>query len=790
MMFASKKNGAKDPSYEAPPDAESGGATTDSHRNNATKTHAAGGPGAHALESTYNMLSTIVRDADITPEEALGPDLLEGERVARAFDVFYPEGRMAPWQFWLYTILSLGLFALYYHVAQWCYANKCCVPKTVELVRGRMALTTRGRLLVWKIHVVQEKVKVTWLSKVLCCLCKLGCKESCAPPVTYATDGESAAFVASQICDVELRSLATRSFLCGFCCCGETYESAVRVRLGTFRDDDAGGALAGDAAQRCAPVASLAAASYQQRVRQLFSGESGLGALLGRRPGARGAAVPFVDVVSCRESSTTRDYLHPGSADAFDELTEVHAALCAVALEGRAPTWTAPAGAGLVAPETSGRYEFGDLDIVSEERCAAPPNLAPLVAAAGERFLGCCANMYIVTAWDRVCFAFFVLSFPFTFPFGLPFFLNLRARRAARTGVVLTTHRLIEITAVRDDSCWAVLCPAFLLCCCPTARGVRVRSLLPGAIRNGVLERLSVSSVAANVLGDAGALRVRLDVDLGGLGHAMGGDKRLDKRLAFLKVLCGGGAARAAAPPLDGSAVGSARGAAAAAQLMRREESKDGDVEAPGAPELTGVEAKALPLLDGETVLARYQGKIHLDLGCLPGCCTNECVCYPGVALACCCGVQPLFASTEIIVTDRSVYGVNEVGNAPWCCLKACFKDERYQVFWAPLSDLASSRVRTVTVGNDNFCSRVCFGTAVGDCCCPRVKSVLDLSVGVNSIQDCLPIRCGDQNLVKAINRDANLAAYRAAAASVLSQLDRDHPIAATAVVVGAQPGK
>ena len=231
---------------------------------------AAGSPAAYAVESTYELLNSVVRNNDITAEEALEADLLEGEDITRTFDVFFPQGRLEPWRFWLYTICTLGCYALCWNIAQWCYAIKCCVPRKVEMIRGRMALTSRGRLLVWRTHVVQDRVDVSACSKLLCCLCKCIWKEACAPPVKYQSQTQTTAFVASQIVDVELRSVAKRSVLCGWCCCGEQFDAAVRVRFGTFRDDDKARGLFGDTGG--GSVSTRSAQTYADKIRALFGG--------------------------------------------------------------------------------------------------------------------------------------------------------------------------------------------------------------------------------------------------------------------------------------------------------------------------------------------------------------------------------------------------------------------------------------------------------------------------------------------------------------------------------------
>ena len=61
-------------------------------------------------------------------------------------------------KFWCLSICTLGLYAAYYYLLQYCYRIRCCVPKLISMQRGVMVLTNHCRLLVWATEVEQTKI--------------------------------------------------------------------------------------------------------------------------------------------------------------------------------------------------------------------------------------------------------------------------------------------------------------------------------------------------------------------------------------------------------------------------------------------------------------------------------------------------------------------------------------------------------------------------------------------------------------------------------------------------------
>ena len=63
------------------------------------------------------------------------------------------------WLWWLLAIISFGTFVVYYYVELWCVRNKCITRNAIQMERGRMVVTSFGRILIWKTDAYQVKVK-------------------------------------------------------------------------------------------------------------------------------------------------------------------------------------------------------------------------------------------------------------------------------------------------------------------------------------------------------------------------------------------------------------------------------------------------------------------------------------------------------------------------------------------------------------------------------------------------------------------------------------------------------
>ncbi len=193
-------------------------------------------------------------------------------------------------------------------------------------------------------------------------------------------------------------------------------------------------------------------------------------------------------------------------------------------------------------------------------------------------------------------------------------------------------------------------------------------------------------------------------------------------------------------------------------------------------------EKAILPLLEeGETILARFDGKIYED-SCEP-CCVNARTWYPGAMLICLCGVSPKFSKTAIVVTDKTVYCLQDNSNEPHgvCCVEGgfcfnIFKQRNYAIFWAPLSALTGAEIETVLVGNETFCTRCCYKTYLGDNCCPMLQSTATAKVLLESFIDCVTVAAAQKDFHRPLRNEPNLTRFRQSVSVLQHEMTKDPP--------------
>lgn len=92
-----------------------------------------------------------------------------------------------------------------------------------------MAITNKGRIIVWEQEVIQVKVKDPCCG----CLFKCCCRDTCAPPAVYSIYSNSKSYKVDTIRQIsQFYSSASACFLC-WCCCID-YECGVEVLICRF----------------------------------------------------------------------------------------------------------------------------------------------------------------------------------------------------------------------------------------------------------------------------------------------------------------------------------------------------------------------------------------------------------------------------------------------------------------------------------------------------------------------------------------------------------------------------
>jgi len=67
------------------------------------------------------------------------------------YDVYFPGKVMPMWLFIIIVICTFGMYYVYYHIKIYCWSRGNCLPKNLEFTRGRIMVTSHGRILVWSV---------------------------------------------------------------------------------------------------------------------------------------------------------------------------------------------------------------------------------------------------------------------------------------------------------------------------------------------------------------------------------------------------------------------------------------------------------------------------------------------------------------------------------------------------------------------------------------------------------------------------------------------------------------
>lgn len=593
---------------------------------------------------------------------------MPGEEIIAEYDVYLPAKLMQRWLFMLLCISTLGLFYIYWLCQQWCYRRGCCVPKIISMTRGCMAVTSHGRILMWQSEVEQLRTKQSKCMKRLACLFRCCCKEWCAAPVQYTTTTKAGAYRASQVRDIQ-GALHSQPGICfNQCCCSEAYLSHVQMNFDCYANNEEIGSV----------VETGTRWDFRNTVKSSFT-NGFFGAPSKVQVGSDDemeleAPVEWdhVVIVGKRYDDSTFDRSHRTYQEAYTDMLKLQREVTKLLHKYTRAAWVAK-DSGFYNDEygqdkevdNSKKYEFAALDIIGDHDSAAPAEM--VVLGEDEKIITSSSKMYIATCMDRIYFVFAVLLYvpwiALYFPdllirailryyFGMAaswmtpwsYVQWLNHMRCDRTGLVLTTHRIIEIKSARRQACWGLCCPTWFMdmTCCAwfpgcagrgcinfgvTERLSSIRSIYPGYIRMGMTEFLrSQNALNVYMLGLHGMIKVSFQY-----GSKQQFKESEKERTKFSKAL--------------GQVVDKFKEATIAVKNQ------------PSETEFDQVDKQLLPLCKDEVLLAKYLGEVPED--CCPGC-TKEQTWYPGCILCLTCGTKPMMGRESVSVSTHGVYAVKD----------------------------------------------------------------------------------------------------------------------------------
>lgn len=168
-----------------------------------------------------------------TPEDAVKRILMNGEVILADFDCYFPYEMLPMWKLIYLCIITCGLYALilcYRVIRRACYRMRCCTPKTLSFIRGKMMVTNYGRLICWAEKGKQRKLDGWCCFNWLCCLCRMICSKTCAPSTTYQVQITTVVQTVSSIREISQFYESKANCLC---CCSDFY-GGLKVSFNEF----------------------------------------------------------------------------------------------------------------------------------------------------------------------------------------------------------------------------------------------------------------------------------------------------------------------------------------------------------------------------------------------------------------------------------------------------------------------------------------------------------------------------------------------------------------------------
>jgi hypothetical protein len=615
-----------------------------------------GRPTGSGLENDV-AFSKFVKEILETPDEGLKRCLAPGEIVLEEFEVYFPDHFTPNWKKILYSILTLGVFAcilLYRHCKRnrWC----CLVPDEVHMVRGKMAVTNKGRAICWTLSADQFKDEGSFLMAIFskcCCCIKIFtscfsycfCRDMCEPPFTFDVTINTREFLLKDVRQItQWYENENPCPIAGSCCRSfSEYQCGVDLSFHCFHN-------VGDFLGEFADIPSAATVSSVTSWVQMVSAMSGY--LVGSFSEDLSSSTGIVRVIS----ATSDKVNHGDPRKPMETVSALQARLL-----------------NLLPPTPDVFFMDSNLEAELQKNCSCkvvdnvpdiqivdaggkvqiPRKYVPLLP--GERVIAGHGMVYMMNCEDWL---------KAVFTFGIYYLWYIRRKKESRSAVVLTTKRIL----VLDIKQLGGRIPDSMM-----KFSVVIRSLLPGAIRAGYIEGYSTISLSeviwsycfrCLVMALQEAQRVRAS------------------------IMCDAGSFTA-----DFSQSGGGLEFAKAMQMATTRSKAKVDMTVSRAQDADTCISKQdktfIPLTATEIVFARHAGYNKYQPCCdvsgvrawLQGLvcrvrngvqsavylCSSKAMClFPFCPMVFTCGLRPFMMKTDYIITDHTIYYISSKLTEPW----------------------------------------------------------------------------------------------------------------------------
>lgn len=717
-------------------------------------------------------LTKNVIELSETPRQMLSRVLGPDEEVLATFDVKFPGEFIPLWKLVLLCVVTCGLysFVLFFRWVRRCfYRWRCCVPALVSFSFGKMAITSKGRVICWDETVVQIKpkqrpppccIRMLYLPIKMCITCF--CRDACAPPVTYSVVNFTRVYRTSDI--VQITQYFSSEAACLFCCLD--YSTGVEISFNSFNH--------GSNHLQIASRSLFSDDHYGEEV-DAAATTSSLGAYWNWARSTYDKVSEIVDVVEGSFGGTSNlkvlkiisnsgDAVHNGDVDAvlrdlallskkvLDCLPVIPDAIVPSDIDAKGIRLTMETGFNIAATANK-KIEFTDwfkmVQVVKNDGTVQiPRDWVPLLE--DEEIIAVSGQVPKMT-----CMQWF-LSY---LSLGVMYFLKYRRRKYTRSALILTTKRLITMDLYeRSGSIPATL----------SNFSVQCRSYVLGKVSSGYIRSLSKSHLEAGIETPAGAICVHFNTHTGD-GGGDGGTGR--RGMAFALAMQMSVERLKSKVNLD---------------HMLSSKATDKSTDLSLLPLMGGCE-KIVDRLQGEKVWEPFfaaSGKSLYNqcrafttatVGCGGGmleckevdnCCSREsldqnkfcgntlpCGLFPCLPYVLTCALRPFQTRKDVIITDMSIIRFARTQNFGFCgCLRFCglmktgfcTSQDNFLISWESLDSFSGFSVKIDAQGNETFTRRICKSNCIGRLFCPIGHSQVEVGLDFKGKYQFSTVRGGE----------------------------------------------
>lgn len=676
------------------------------------------------LEKNPEGLTDNVSQLAETPNLALKRTLFKDEVVLKEFNCYFPTKMIPRWKLLLLLIFTLGLYAIvlaYNALIRWCYRNRCCTPALVSLERGKLAVTSLGRIICWKTDGKQTKVQpncVVEALKYLCvcmscgfsalcaCCCKLWLRDLCAAPIEYEITSETEIFLAKDI--RQMSQFYTSEALIPCCCCCLDYECGIQVQFKSFYSSTTLIDVSPDI-----PYTSVVA----EILSTTFDSMAKIGASLTSVLESRFDLTPNEN--SLYVISKTEDLIYNGDIHAvLETLCDLQAEIVDVLPVLPVVFVT---NSDIEIGKKTMSNEFRNVTIVfGNGEVTIPTKWFPMLKH--EEIITTLGQVYRLTIMDWV---YCVLTL------GIAYLCCLKKKKEVRSAIVLTNKRIIELTIRQKNGQVPNNLDRF---------SVLVTSFFPSTVESGFLHLHSQSmcfekySIQSGLLTAGGKIIITFFSD-----------------------------PKAALPFARAMHMTTSR--ESASKFVSWEDMP----EAPGS-KVADKHLSLLPMLPDENIHAKLTNPAQYAMADFKPCCGGRgitncynnylCFCSNPVqkicsqeAIGCCfpwlpyfltCGLRPFIQNRELYVTDTAIINFIPVRNYGLCGFRAYSELQcpvgyfqqagEVTIVWALISKYKGHKLRVHAEGRETWFRRLFKTSICGRCFCPMNTSTFDVQTKVSGL--------------------------------------------------------